>query len=62
MDIIDLLIQDHHEVNGLFGRFKQSSQPDTQEKLAKLHLENSLTKPGRDALNVNTGPQACQGC
>src|SRR5437764_13898199 len=35
MDIIDLLIQDHHEVNGLFGRFKQSSQPDTQEKLAK---------------------------
>jgi hemerythrin superfamily protein len=35
MDIIDLLIQDHHEVNGLFGRFKQSSQSDTQDELAK---------------------------
>jgi hypothetical protein len=27
-------------------------QLDTQERLAKLHLENSLTKPGRDALSL----------
>lgn len=35
MDIVDLLVQDHHEVNGLFGRFKQSSKPETQSELAK---------------------------
>jgi hypothetical protein len=27
-------------------------QLDSQERLAKLHLENSLTKPGRDALSL----------
>ena len=35
MDIIDLLIQDHHEVNGLFGRFKQSSKGETQAELCR---------------------------
>jgi hemerythrin superfamily protein len=35
MDIIELLVQDHHEVNALFGRFKQSSKPETQSELAK---------------------------
>jgi hemerythrin superfamily protein len=35
MDIIDLLVQDHHEVNGLFGRFKQSSKSETQSELAQ---------------------------
>src|SRR2546429_6346514 len=35
MDVIDLLTNDHAAVNALFGRFKQSSKPDTKRKLAK---------------------------
>ena len=35
MDIIDLLTKDHSEVNQLFGRFSQSSKPETQDELAK---------------------------
>jgi hemerythrin superfamily protein len=35
MDVIDLLTNDHAEVNALFGRFKQSSKPETKQELAK---------------------------
>ena len=34
MDVIDLLTNDHAEVNGLFARFKQASKPDTKRELA----------------------------
>src|SRR3982751_787293 len=35
MDIIDLLTNDHAEVNQLFGRFSQSSKPETKDELGK---------------------------
>lgn len=35
MDIIDLLIEDHQEVDTLFTRFNQSSKPETVDELAK---------------------------
>jgi hemerythrin superfamily protein len=35
MDIIDLLTNDHAEVNQLFGRFSQASKPETKDELAK---------------------------
>jgi hemerythrin superfamily protein len=35
MDIIDLLTDDHAEVNQLFGRFSQASKPETKDELAK---------------------------
>src|SRR5438270_11842509 len=34
MDVIDLLTNDHAEVNALFGRYKQASKPDTKQELA----------------------------
>src|SRR5947209_4174308 len=34
MDVIDLLTNDHAEVNALFGRFKQASKPETKQELA----------------------------
>lgn len=34
MDFIDLLTNDHAEVNALFGRFKRASKPDTKKDLA----------------------------
>ncbi|HET6875358.1 MAG TPA: hemerythrin domain-containing protein [Acidimicrobiales bacterium] len=35
MDIIELLTNDHAEVNQLFGRFSRSSKPDTMAELAR---------------------------
>jgi hemerythrin superfamily protein len=35
MDIIDLLTNDHAEVNQLFGRFSQASKPETKDELGK---------------------------
>ena len=35
MDVIELLTDDHREVNQLFGRFKRSSKADTRQNLIK---------------------------
>ena len=35
MDIIELLTNDHSEVNQLFGRFSRSSKPETMSELAR---------------------------
>ena len=35
MEITELLINDHHEVNQLFGRFSRASKPETLDELAK---------------------------
>src|SRR3954451_6496584 len=42
MDVIDLLTNDHAEVNALFGRFKQSSKPETKQELA-THIVHELS-------------------
>jgi len=34
MDVIDLLTNDHAEVNALFGRYKRASKPGTKQELA----------------------------
>lgn len=35
MDIIQLLTDDHHEVNQLFGRVSRASKPETENELTK---------------------------
>ena len=50
MDVIVLLTNDHAEVNGLFGRFKRASKPETKQELLELRSTSERLNRLRDLL------------